>query len=66
MTSQQWAMLKWGALAVAVLLMFYLGVVGATMNTFIVLALIMLAAVGAWKFADKRESEAKAEELRGC
>ena len=65
MTSQQWAMGKWGALAVVVALMFYLGVVGATMGTFIVLALVMLAGVGAWKDADKRESEAKAQELRG-
>ena len=40
-------------------------VVGATMGTFIVLALVMLAGVGAWKYADKRESEAKAQELRG-
>ena len=31
----------------------------------IVLALVMLAGVGAWKYADKRESEAKAQELRG-
>ena len=35
------------------------------LGTFIVLALVMLAGVGAWKYADKRESEAKAQELRG-
>ena len=65
MTSDQWKMVKWAAIAVAVALMMYLGVIGATIGTFIVMAVILVGAVGVWKLADKQESEAKARELSG-
>jgi hypothetical protein len=64
MTSETWKMVKWSALAVFLPVLLYLRVIGATIGTYFVLAVVMLAAVGVWKCADKRESEAKAEEMR--
>jgi hypothetical protein len=65
MTSDQWKMAKWAAIALFVAISFYLFVIGATIGKFILLTVVLAAAVGAWKFADKQESDAKADELRG-
>lgn len=65
MTSDQWKMVKWGAIAAFVAIVLYLGVIGATLGRFIFLTVLLFVALGAWKLADKQESAAKAEELRG-
>ena len=65
MSSSQWSQVKWAGIAVAVPLMVFLATIGATMGTFIVLGVIMVAAAGVWRFADKQEGEAKARELSG-
>lgn len=63
MTSQQWKLVKYAALAVAVIGLVMLKV-GATVPVFIAVAVMALTCLGVFKYADKREGEALAQEQR--